>query len=94
MFRLSTATTHYGNSSYPLYGLERSHETIENLDNLNLTELSESVASLTGFYREFTKTHCVRMEFTKETHRVDLVIPERIVAIANGYTVTWVKDVE
>lgn len=91
MFKLSSATVHYGSNSYDLYGLEHSYEFIESPEDLDVEALARVVGLFTGFPREFTKTHCARMEFTMERDGIDLVIPEKIVALANGYTITWVK---
>jgi hypothetical protein len=91
MFKLTSASVHYGTSSYPLHGLPAQFNSIECVEDVNLNDLSRAVGLLTGFPRDFTIRHIDRTEFpgivTKDGR--DLVIPEHIYASANGYSIRW-----
>lgn len=91
MFKISNPTAHYGESSYPLHGLPGRYNEVKSVDSINPNDLSLAVGRITGFAREFNITHHNKMSFNMEQHGVDLTIPERIVALADGYTITWVK---
>lgn len=93
MFKLYTATVHYGASSYPLHGLPAKYNTISGIEDLDAEELMTEVGRLTHFPREFKIRHFPRQEFPgiKLANGEDLVIPEQIFAQAKGYSIGWVR---
>jgi hypothetical protein len=90
MFQLSNPTVHYGTSSYPLNGLPERLNTISGIEDLDAADLMQVVGRLTSFAREFKISYHPRLEVPIEG-RDPIVIPERICALANGYTLTWNK---
>lgn len=102
MFKLSGASVFYGSTARRLNGLERDFDMIESLDALDLDALARRVGQLTGFPRTFTAQHCPSIDLVALVEAKGEVvpptmpreIPERIVAMADGYTVTWNRVVE
>lgn len=102
MFKLVGASVHYGSSSYPLNGLPSHYDLISGIDDPVLTSLTGDVGHITGFPRSFEFRHHAELDLVKLAvaggYDKDLpadapkVIPERIVAVANGYTITWYKE--
>lgn len=94
-FRLSNATIHYGASSYPINfagwpaGLQRVKSRDELLSRYQM--LVDQVGMATGFPREFNLIECPAATYDLDNGAV-LTVPQRIVAIANGYTLTWNKE--
>lgn len=94
-FRLTNATVHYGASSYPMdfSGWPETIRVVEGREAIlrNYTELVATVGRMTGFPREFNLTHCAEATYDLD-NGAKLTLPQRIVAIANGYTLTWTKE--
>lgn len=89
---LKTALVHYGISSYPLNGLPTRFERFENAADLDAEDLSHEVGRLTSFPRPFV----VRL-MDKEVYHLpsgDVIVPERIYAYANGYSLSWEREPE
>lgn len=93
VFRRISARIHYGPRSYDLHGLPRRFDTIAGVDSLDLADLAlEAGRCGGGFVREFEARHEPRQVYDLPTG--PLVIPERIVAYANGYTLVWERDLD
>jgi hypothetical protein len=91
MFKLAGASVHYGASSYPLRGLPEEFQRISGVVGLDLDNLSRAVGRITGFPRQFRSKHLARQEMSLPGGE-PLVIPERVVAMADGYTITWNRE--
>jgi hypothetical protein len=91
MFALHKALVHYGTSSYPLNGLPSKYDRISGLEDLDVEVLAQDVGHLTQYPREFTARHILPQ--TLEFGGQKLEIEERIYASANGYSITWVREV-
>jgi hypothetical protein len=100
MFKLSGAFVFYGPRSIKLEGLEKEFGQIESIETLDLDALEMAIRRLTSFGATFTAKHLPEQDvyatavangYTGPTIDVP-VIPERIVAMANGYNVTWNKE--
>lgn len=85
MFKLAKASIYYGFSSYDVEGLPSKYEMINSVNDVNLKQLAMDIGRITSYIREFQIKHM------DEIVVGNLVLPERIVAIANGYSVTWIK---
>jgi len=84
IYDLVNATVHYGASSYPLNGLGEQFQTLTGVDDLDTDALKREVDRLTSFPRDFTARLCEPIVLEGKQYA-----PERIVAMANGYTITW-----
>jgi len=99
MFDLAGAHVHYSPSSYPLDGLATKFASVADIDSLDLVALGNEVARITGHRREFTAKLCERVDIAalaaekglEVTGSIPAEIPERIVAQASGFTITWNK---
>jgi hypothetical protein len=94
MFALANATVHYGPQSIPLTGLPAEFNTVSCLEALDLEALSRAAGwCVGGFYREFRVEQHPRQEFPGFRDREGnmLVAHERLVARADGFTITWNK---
>lgn len=89
MFALAQAHVHYGASSYPLTGLPADLQLVSGTDPKLADRVSSAVGRITGYPRAFAVQHCP--EATYQLPSGTLRIPERLVATANGYTLTWNK---
>ena len=91
MFKLTSASVHYGLSTYPLHGLPKRFETLDSVNALDVEDLAREVGLITGFPREFKARYIPEQAFPgiKTKAGVDLVIPEHIYASANGYSLKW-----
>lgn len=110
MYALSGASVHYGPRSYPLNGLEREFGEISGADDPKLADLASAVGQITGFPREFKATHHPRLDvldlleegrtspedaaYIRSLPEEKRVFPDRVVAMADGYTITWTKKPE
>jgi hypothetical protein len=88
MFKLKSATVYYGASSYPLNGLPANYDAINGVEDIDAETLKLDVGCLTSFARDFDIRHMPRMEFPLNDGEL-VVIPEHIVAYANGYGIVW-----
>lgn len=86
MYKLGKATVHYGASSYPLNGLDQKFAEISGPEDPKLAYLEAEVGFLTSFPRPFTIHHCEPIEWEGR-----VLSGERVVALANGYTIGWDK---
>lgn len=87
MFALAQAHVHYGAASYPLQGLPQELQLVNGDDPRLADRLSSAVGRITGYPRTFAVQHCPRAVYQLPSG--PLVVPERLVATANGYTLTW-----
>lgn len=86
MYTLATAKVYYGISSYDLHGLPERYDRVTSIRDVNRDELTREVGRITSFPREF------KVDLMPELNVNGIIIKERIVASANGYSLVWVKE--
>lgn len=91
MFKRKSAHVYYGANQYDLSAFNK-YETVESADQIDADVVAEEAARCSGgWLRVFKIIHSPELIFTKEEHDVDLIIPETISAMANGFHITWHK---